>query len=289
MVVVVSARCGTAALDEATRHQSEARLRDIIGAGRIVAETSIRGRARSSAVTPGDRRRVCWPPADWTLLGLWADGEHVHMALADEDHNDFGVLSVECEDRRFPSVGQSHPPAIRLERAIRDLWGLEPEGLADAASLARSWHVESSAQPPRPARNGRAGPEPTPSCPPTVKACTRSRWARCMRASSNPVTSGSRRTARPSCDSRRAWATCTRALEWLMEGMSIDRAAVLAGRVSGDSTVAYALAFARAIEAAHGIEVPRRAVWLRALMASSNDSPITSATSARSATMPPLP
>ena len=54
--------------------------------------------------------------------------------------------------------------------------------------------------------------------------------------------------------------------ERLMEGAPLDRAAVLAGRVSGDSTVAYALAFARAIEAAHGIDVPRRAVWLRALM-----------------------
>jgi len=52
-----------------------------------------------------------------------------------------------------------------------------------------------------------------------------------------------------------------------MTGASVERAALLAGRVSGDSTVAYALAFARAIEAAHGIEVPRRAVWLRALMA----------------------
>jgi Ni,Fe-hydrogenase III large subunit len=37
--------------------------------------------------------------------------------------------------------------------------------------------------------------------------------------------------------------------------------------VSGDSTVAYALAFARAVETAAGIEVPARAVWLRALMA----------------------
>src|SRR5207247_9460860 len=46
-------------------------------------------------------------------------------------HGDFGVLSVECENRSFPSVGQAHPPAIRLERAIRDIWGLEPEGLPD--------------------------------------------------------------------------------------------------------------------------------------------------------------
>ena len=56
-------------------------------------------------------------------------------------------------------------------------------------------------------------------------------------------------------------------IESLMARLPIDRAAMLAGRVSGDSTVAYALAFARAIEAALGIEVPLRAVWLRALMA----------------------
>jgi Ni,Fe-hydrogenase III large subunit len=52
-----------------------------------------------------------------------------------------------------------------------------------------------------------------------------------------------------------------------MAGLAIERAAVLAGRVSGDSTVAYALAFARAIEAAHDLDVPARALWLRALMA----------------------
>jgi Ni,Fe-hydrogenase III large subunit len=56
-------------------------------------------------------------------------------------------------------------------------------------------------------------------------------------------------------------------IESLMAGLPIERAAVLAGRVSGDSTVAYALAFARAIEAGLGFDAPARAVWLRALMA----------------------
>jgi len=56
-------------------------------------------------------------------------------------------------------------------------------------------------------------------------------------------------------------------IESLMVGASAQRAAMLAGRVSGDSTVAYALAFARALEAACDIGVPARAVWLRALMA----------------------
>ncbi len=56
-------------------------------------------------------------------------------------------------------------------------------------------------------------------------------------------------------------------IEALMAGADLERAAKLAGRTSGDSTVAYALAFARAVEAALGIEPPPRAVWLRALMA----------------------
>ena len=56
-------------------------------------------------------------------------------------------------------------------------------------------------------------------------------------------------------------------IESLMAGATLEQAARLAGRTSGDSTVAYALAFARAVEAALGIAVPPRAVYLRALMA----------------------
>lgn len=40
----------------------------------------------------------------------------------------------------------------------------------------------------------------------------------------------------------------------------------LAGRVSGDSTVAYAWAYCMALEAAAGCDIPARARWLRALM-----------------------
>src|SRR5215813_2719327 len=39
----------------------------------------------------------------------------------------------------------------------------------------------------------------------------------------------------------------------------------LAGRVSGDSTVAYAWAYVQALEAITGVEAPPRALWLRAL------------------------
>jgi Ni,Fe-hydrogenase III large subunit len=52
-----------------------------------------------------------------------------------------------------------------------------------------------------------------------------------------------------------------------MIGADLERAVQLAGRVSGDSTVAYAFAFSRAAEAALQLVVPDRAVWLRALLA----------------------
>jgi Ni,Fe-hydrogenase III large subunit len=56
-------------------------------------------------------------------------------------------------------------------------------------------------------------------------------------------------------------------IEGLMSGAVLDRGAQLAGRVSGDSTVAFAYAFSRAAEAALEIAAPDRAVWLRALLA----------------------
>ena len=56
-------------------------------------------------------------------------------------------------------------------------------------------------------------------------------------------------------------------IESLMAGADLQRGCQLAGRTSGDSTVAYAYAFARAAEAALGLEVPPRAIYLRALMA----------------------
>ena len=56
-------------------------------------------------------------------------------------------------------------------------------------------------------------------------------------------------------------------IDGLMQGASLEKAAKLAGRISGDSTVATSMAFARAVEAALGIEPPPRAAFLRALIA----------------------
>jgi Ni,Fe-hydrogenase III large subunit len=200
----------------------------------------------------------------WTLLGLWGEREQVHMAL--DDGGELGVLSLICEDRRFPSVGRLHPPASRLERAIRDLWGLEPEGLVDR----RPWLDH--------------GKWPLPAFDDNAREASRTSGDYAFLPAEGeslhqipvgPVHAGIiepghfRFTANGEAvvrlEARLGYVH--KGIERLMAGAPVERAAVLAGRVSGDSTVAYALAFARALESAHGIEVPPRAAWLRALMA----------------------
>ena len=54
-------------------------------------------------------------------------------------------------------------------------------------------------------------------------------------------------------------------IEKRFESLPANDACRLAGRVSGDSTVAYAWAYVQALEAIAGAAVPPRALWLRAL------------------------
>jgi Ni,Fe-hydrogenase III large subunit/Ni,Fe-hydrogenase III component G len=56
-----------------------------------------------------------------------------------------------------------------------------------------------------------------------------------------------------------------KAVEKLFEGRGCAAGAQLAGRISGDSTVAYAWAYAMAAEGIAGVTPPVRALWLRAL------------------------
>jgi Ni,Fe-hydrogenase III large subunit len=55
-------------------------------------------------------------------------------------------------------------------------------------------------------------------------------------------------------------------IEKRFESMTLAEGARLAGRVSGDSTVAFAWAYAMALEQAAAAQPPRRALWLRALL-----------------------
>jgi Ni,Fe-hydrogenase III large subunit len=202
----------------------------------------------------------------WVLLGLWGEQDAVHMALLEEPTGEVGVISLDCPDGRYPSVGKDHPPALRLERTIRDLFGLEPRGLPDP----RPWldHGKWDVRQP-------LGTDGKDMPPPQVYPFLTAEGESLHQIAVGPVHAGIiepghfRFTANGETVVRleERLGYVHKGIERLMAGSTLDRAAKLAGRTSGDSTVAYAYAFARAVETALEVEIPPRAVWLRALMA----------------------
>ena len=182
------------------------------------------------------------------LLGLWAEPARAHMAVLEIATHGCAVLGIECEANRFPSVGRLHPPAIRPERAIQDLVGLEAVGLPDT----RPWIRHGGAYAFLPAEGESLHQIPVGPV-----------HAGIIEPGHFRFTANGETVVR--LEERLGYVH--KGIDSLIAGAPIERAAVLAGRVSGDSTVAFALAFAQAVEAALGMEIPPRAVWLRALLA----------------------
>ncbi len=184
-----------------------------------------------------------------TLLSLWGEPERVHLALL--DGGAIRHLARDCPDHRYPSLGARFAQAIRLERSARDLYGLDPVGLADR----------------RPWLDHGAAPHAYPFLPVEGEAL--------HQIPVGPVHAGIIEPGhfRFTCDGETVvrlearLGYMHRGVERLMAGAALAAAAKLAGRISGDSTVAYALAFAQAVEAALGVSPPPRAIWLRAIMA----------------------
>ncbi|MGA7803717.1 NADH-quinone oxidoreductase subunit C [Bradyrhizobium sp.] len=201
-----------------------------------------------------------------SLLGLWGEAATVHLAIADEATADIAVISLECPDRLYPSVGARHPPAIRLERTIADLFGLSADGAPDN----RPWldHDRWGVCFPL---AGRIDVPEEASAYPFLTA----QGDGLHQIAVGPVHAGIiepghfRFTASGETVVRleQRLGYTHKGIEGLMREASLERAVQLAGRVSGDSTVAYAYAFSRAAEAALELAVPERAVWLRALLA----------------------
>ncbi len=200
-----------------------------------------------------------------TMLGLWGDAAVVHMALLEESLSDIAVLSYVCEDGGYPSVGARHPPAIRLERAIRDLYGLDAIGAPDTRTWLDLgfWDVRH----PLGDRAAASKPEPYLFLPAEGEGLHQIPVGPVHAGIIEPghfrFTANGEHLVR--LEERLGYVH--KGVESLMSGATLDAAAKLASRTSADSTVAYAYAFAQAAEAALGVTAPPRARYLRALMA----------------------
>ena len=185
-----------------------------------------------------------------TLLSLWGDSGQVHMALLEPPDHAIAVLTLPCQNGLYPSVGHAHPPAIRLERAVRDLFGFEPVGLPDM----RAWLDH---------RDG------------TNYAFLPVEGEGLHQIPVGPVHAGIIEPGhfRFTCDGEtvvrleQRLGYVHKGVDELFGGLPLEPAAKLACRVSGDSAVALSIGFARAVETVLEIAPPPRAIWLRALMA----------------------
>ena len=199
------------------------------------------------------------------LFALWADSGSVHMALGSPALRLWAIVSVPIKRGAYPSVAQYHAPAMRLERTLRDLHGIEPQGLPDL----RNWIDHGKWPEPPPAR--KRGWQ----VPQTAYAFLPVEGEGLHQIPVGPVHASIiepghfRFTANGETVVRleERLGYVHKGIEALCRGASLETAGSLVARISGDSTVAYSYAFSLAVEAALQWWPPYRATLIRGVMA----------------------
>ncbi len=215
--------------------------------------------------------------AEARLVAEWASDETpfgrgfgIH-ALYNRD-NEFLVVKCEipADDPRFPTITRKYAAAWRFERQMQSLMGVIPEGHPD----------------PRPWIKHEDWPEDTWPLRKGFDAKTRMarisgeyRWIRAegegvYEIPVGPVHAGIiepghfrfQAVGEEVINLEERLGYVHKGIEKRFEALSWADGVRLAGRVSGDSTVAHSMGYCRALEAMTGCAVPRRGLWLRAIM-----------------------
>jgi len=200
------------------------------------------------------------------LLAEWGDASAIHCALFEPATRGVQIASLDARSGSAPSLAMFHPPALRLERTIAELFGIDIVGLPDQ----RPWLDHGRWTVRAPLARAPASREP-----PAEYVFLRTEGAGLHQIPVGPVHAGIiepghfRFSASGETVVRleERLGYTHKGIEKSLTGRTLEEAARIAARVSGDSTVAYSLAFARAVESALGLEPPARASWLRGVMA----------------------
>ncbi|HSD99301.1 MAG TPA: NADH-quinone oxidoreductase subunit C [Burkholderiales bacterium] len=214
------------------------------------------------------------------LVSLWASdargesrGFTAHAALV--ARGGLVVLSLPLAGESYPDVAAIFPPADRMQRAAFDLLGVSASGADDR----RRWLRHAAWRPDEfPLRKDFDARQPSVVSRHESQAddypFVRVEGEGVHEIPVGPVHAG---TIEPGhfrfsvvgetvlrLEQRLGYKH--KGIEKRFESMTIAEGARLAQRVSGDSAVAYAWAYAMAVESAAGVTPPPRAVWLRALL-----------------------
>jgi len=211
------------------------------------------------------------------LVALWgsdetlrAAGYALHLAIAFPSGLLWLTVPLSREDPRYPGIADIYPGANRMQRATADLLGIVPSADADRRNWLRHGAWAESSFPLRKDFDATARPTRDEDRYAFVKVTGEG----VHEIPVGPVHAG---TIEPGhfrfsivgekilrLEERLGYKH--KGIEKRFEEMSLEEGAKLAGRVSGDSTVAYAWAYAMALEGATGTAPPTRALALRGML-----------------------
>ena len=218
-------------------------------------------RAFQSALEAGGRLGALWGSDERDRAGGFA--MHALLAL----HERLLWLSFPVVDA-YPDVSHVFPAAGRMQRAVADLLGLRAEGDGRGWLRHGAWSADSF-----PLRRDSSPDAKLPGGDPRY-AFVLVEGEGVHEIPVGPVHAGiiepghfrfsvvGERVLR--LEERLGYTH--KGIEKRFESLSLEEGARLAGRVSGDSTVAFAWAYAMALESAAGAAPTERALWLRALL-----------------------
>ncbi|MBL8472118.1 MAG: NADH-quinone oxidoreductase subunit C [Rhodocyclaceae bacterium] len=240
---------------------------------------------------PLSAERVYVRPDEWTgvaraareaggrLLALWgsdrrrgaAGDYYVSAAYALADGMLWVDLALDRHALAYPDLSAIFPSANRMQRATADLYGFQPAGAADTRAWLDHGAWEGDAFP---LRQGAAGDLFQPAAAMPDYPFVRVEGEGVHEIPVGPVHAGIIEPGhfRFSIVGEKVLRLEER-LGYKHKGIDLRFTQIpaldahrLAGRVSGDSTVAFAWAYCMALEAAARLQLPPRAQWLRALM-----------------------
>lgn len=212
------------------------------------------------------------------LLSVWGadqrsrDGHFmVSAAYAVQEGLVWLALPLEESETGFPDLSNVFPIATRVQRAVADLIGLHATGMSDT----RSW-LRHNAWPANyyPLHEGATGDERFPEYPPEEYAFTHVEGDGVHEIPVGPVHAG---IIEPG---HFRFSVVGEKVLRLEERLGYTHKGVekkfeqtppllghrLAGRISGDSTVAYAWAYCMALESIAGVKMAESIQWVRALL-----------------------
>ncbi len=214
------------------------------------------------------------------LVALWGSdagrGEYrfeVNVALAVRDG--LVVLSLPLAGTSYPDITPIFPAAGRMQRAAHDLLGITAEGAVDQRKWLRHAAWRANEFPLRKDfESNHRSPITNHASQADAYPFVRVEGEGVHEIPVGPVHAGTIEPGhfRFSIIGERVLRLEERlgykhkGIEKRFEGMTPEEGARLAGRVSGDSTVAFAWAYAMAVESAAAVTPPPRALWLRTLL-----------------------